>query len=69
MVRAILAPSSVTLLTQRASFSLRLRCPEKWSTCDSGDEMRIEMGKGAEDVSMVRDLLCDKSRADIINDP
>ena len=69
MARAILAPSSVTLPTQRASFSLRLRCPGKQLTCDLGDKMRIETGRGAEDVSIVRDSLRDKSGADIVNDP
>ena len=33
----------------------------------SGDEMHIGMGRGAEDVIMVRDSLCDKSVVDIVD--
>ena len=65
VVRAILAPSSVTLPTQRASSTPRLRCPGKRLAVCSGDAMHIGMGRGAEDVTMARDLLCDRSMADI----
>ena len=43
----------------------RLRCPGKWLVFCSGDEMCIGMGRGAEDVTVVRDLLHDRSMADI----
>ena len=35
----------------------------------SGDEMCIGMGKGAEDETMVRDLLLDRSVVDIASGP
>ena len=69
VVRAILAPSLVTAPTQRASFGLRLRCPRKQLVVCSGDEMCIGMGKGAEDETMVRDSLLDRSVVDIASGP
>ena len=35
----------------------------------SGDEMCIGMGRGAEDAIVARDLLCDRSVADIASGP
>ena len=69
VVRAILAPSSVTLPTQRALFWPRLRCPGKQLVVCSGDEMHIGMGKGAEDETMAGDSPLDRSTVDIVNGP
>ena len=69
VVRAILAPSLVTLPTRRASFVPRLRCPGKQAVFCSGDEMCIGMGKGAEDVTMVKELLHGRSVVDITDGP
>ena len=62
---AIFAPSSVRSWHLKESFVPRLRCPGKCLVVCSGDEMRIGMGRGAEDVMVVRDLLHDISEADI----
>ena len=62
---AIFAPSSVRSLHWKDSLVPRLRCPGKHFTVCSGDEMRIGMGKGAEDATVVRDSLHDISKADI----
>ena len=35
--------------------------------CNSGDEMCIGMGRGAEDATVVRDSLHDRSVADIVS--
>ena len=64
VVMAIFAPSSVRSRHWKESFILRLRCPGKRFAVCSGDEMRIGMGRGAEDVMVVRDLLHDISEAD-----
>ena len=69
VARAILAPSSVTLPTRRASSAPRLRCPGKWLVVCSGDEMHIGMGRGAEDATMVKELLCGRSAVDIVDGP
>ena len=69
VARAILTPSAVTSPTQRASFSLRLRCPGKQVTFCSGDEMCIGMGKGAEDVTVARELLHGRFMVDIASGP
>ena len=65
VVMAIFTPSSVRSQHWKESFVLRLRCPGKCFVVCSGDEMRIEMGRGAEDVMVVRDSLHDISEADI----
>ena len=62
----ILAPSSVRSHTWRESFVPRLRCPGKRLVGCSGDEMCIGMGRGAEDATVVRDLLHDISEVDIV---
>ena len=35
----------------------------------SGDEMHIGMGRGAEDATMVKELLCGRSAVDIVDGP
>ena len=65
MAIAIFAPSSVRSHTCRESFALRLRCPGNCLVVCSGDEVRIGMGRGAEDAMVVRDSLHDKSKVDI----
>ena len=65
VVSAILAPSSVRSCACRESFALRLKCPGKHLVACSGDEMHIGIGRGAEDVTVVRDLLHDRSVVDI----
>ena len=62
----IFAPSSVRSCTWKESFALRLRCPGKHLVACSGDEMHIGMGRGAEDVMVVRDSLHDRSKVDIV---
>ena len=62
---AIFAPSSVRSCTCRESLVPRLRCPGKHFVVCSGDEMRIGMGRGAEDATVVRDLLHNISEVDI----
>ena len=66
---AILAPSSVRSCACRESFAPRLRCPGKCLVACSGDEMRIGMGRGAEDATVVRDSLRDRSMVDIASGP
>ena len=68
VVRAILTISSVTLPTQRESWLPRLRWLGKWPLSCSGDAMCIEIGKGAEDASMVGDPLLDRPVVDIVDD-
>ena len=65
VVMAIFAPSSVRSQHWKESFVPRLRCPGKRFAVCSGDEMRIGMGRGAEDATVVMDLLHDISEADI----
>ena len=65
VVMAIFAPSSVRSRHWKESLVPRLRCPGKCSMVCSGDEMRIGMGKGAEDATVVMDPLHDISEADI----
>ena len=48
---------------------LRLRCPGKQVVFGSGDEMHIGMGRGAEDVTVVKELLRGRSVVDIANGP
>ena len=62
---AIFAPSLVRSRTCRESLVPRLRCPGKRFAVCSGDEMCIGMGRGAEDATVVRDLVHDISEADI----
>ena len=62
---AIFAPSLVRSRHWKESFVPRLRCPGKRFAVCSGDEMRIGMGRGAEDAMVVRDSLHDISKADI----
>ena len=69
VVIVIFAPSSVRSHTCRESFTPRLRCPGKRLAVCSGDEMRIGMGRGAEDAMVVRDSLHDRSVVDIAGDP
>ena len=69
VARAILAPSLVRLHIWRESFGPRLRCPGNQLVVCSGDERHIGMGRGAEDVIMVRDLPPDRSKVDIASDP
>ena len=66
---AIFAPSSVRSHTWKELFAPRLRCPGKCLVVCSGDEMRIGMGRGAEDVTVVRDLPQDRSKVDIVGGP
>ena len=65
MAMVIFAPSLVRSHTCRESLAPRLRCPGKHLAVCSGDETRIGMGRGAEDVMVVRDLLHDRSMVDI----
>ena len=69
VVRAILTPSLVRSCAWRESFGPRLRCPGKHLAVCSGDERCIGMGRGAEDVSVVRDSPLDRSEVDIASDP
>ena len=62
---AIFTPSSVRSQHWKESFIPRLRCPGKRLVACSGDETCIGMGRGAEDVTVVRDSLHDISKADI----
>ena len=66
---AIPAPSSVRFCTCRELFAPRLRCPGKCLVVCSGDETCIGMGRGAEDATVVRDLLHDRSVVDIADGP
>ena len=68
VVMAIFAPSSVRSHTCKESLVPRLRCPGKCFVVCSGDEMCIGMGRGVEDVTVVRDLLHDISKVDIADD-
>ena len=67
VVIMILTPSSVRSCTWRELFAPRLRCPGKRLVVCSGDEMRIGMGRGAEDATVVRDSMHDISEVDIIS--
>ena len=62
---AIFTPSLVRSRHWKESFVPRLRCPGKCFAVCSGDEMRIGMGRGAEDVTVVRESAHDISEVDI----
>ena len=68
VVMAIFAPSSVRSQHWKELSVPRLRCPGKCFVVCSGDEMRIGMGRGAEDATVVMDSLHDISEADIASD-